>query len=130
MAKTIIKEAIKLFRTKKIRIKMNRDYENNPMIVHLPDGCGSILDDLEFLKIKIDYKRIEDQIVFSVCVDDFLWINKNYKLVDKEEEKTYFGQNAKLKNGKVKEYSSIDARAVAVITAIIEGKIEVDETCK
>lgn len=125
-----IKEITKLFKTKKVNIKMKREYINNPMIIHLPSGVGSMADDFEFSKIKVDYHDIGGQIVFSVCIDDFLFINDQYKLIDDESKKAYFGQVAKLKNNKEKAYSSLDARAVTVIAAVIEGKIKLDESCK
>lgn len=102
---------------------MKREFENNPMIIHLPDGIGILEDDLEINVIKIDFKLIKEKVFFTVCVNDFLFINKDYKFIDNEDKAAYFGQNSQLSNGKTKQYSSIDARAVSVITAIIEGKI-------
>ena len=121
-----IKQLAKLFKARKVTVKMKREYINNPMIIHLPDGVGNVEDDLGISKIKIDYEVIKETICFTVCVDDFLFIDKDYKFTDDESKKAFFGQVAKKKDGTQQSYSSIDARAVAVITAIIEGKIRLN----
>lgn len=111
---------------------MNKiEFENNPMIIHLPEGAGYMTEDLNkefFSKIRIDFEIYKDQEVFTVLVDDFLYIGYDGKLIDNEEKKARFGKNQLKKDGTViQEYSSIYARAMMVAAKICEGKIKISE---
>ena len=111
---------------------MNKiDFENNPLIIHLPEGAGYINDDYSketFNKIRIEFEIFKEQEVFTVLVDDFLYIGSDGKLFDDEEKKARFGKDRKDKNGiLIQEYSSIFARAMTVAAMVCEGKIKISE---
>ena len=111
---------------------MNKiELENNPMIIHLPEGSGYMTEDLNketFEKIRIDFEIYKDQEVFTVLVDDLFYIGADGKLIDDEEKKARFGKDRKDKNGVVlQEYSSIFARAMMVAAKICEGKVKISE---
>lgn len=111
---------------------MNKiEFENNPLIIHLPEGAGYMNDDYSketFNKIRIDFEIYKDQEVFTVLVDDFLFIGTDGKLIDDEEKKARFGKDRKDKKGVVlQEYSSVFARAMMVAAMICEGKIKISD---
>ncbi len=113
---------------------MNESINGKKSIFYFPPDCIGYLDEqdgiVSFCKFEAIFKivqiRDEDIEVFSVLVDDFLWVGEDYKLTDDEEKKAYFGKTAKGKKGAI-EYSSIHARVAAVYTAICEGKIKIGE---
>ena len=111
---------------------MNKiEFINNPMIIHLPEGSGYIRDDLgkeTFEKIRIDFEIYKDQEVFTVLVDDVLYIGADGKLIDDEDKKARFGKDQKKKDGTlIQSYSSIYARAMMVAAKIMEGKIKLSD---
>ena len=111
---------------------MNKiEFENNPMIIHLPEGAGYVRDDYgkeTFRRIQIDFEIYKEQEVFTVLVDDYLYIGADGKLIDDEEKKARFGKDRKDKNGVVlQEYSSVFARAMMVAAKICEGKVKISE---
>ena len=111
---------------------MNKiEFENNPMIIHLPEGSGYTRDDLgkeTFEKIRIDFETYKEQEVFTVLVDDVLYIGADGKLIDDEDKKARFGKDQKKKDGTlIQSYSSIYARAMMVAAKIIEGKIKLSD---
>ena len=111
---------------------MNKiEFENNPMIIHLPEGAGYVRDDYgkeTFNKVRIDFEIYKEQEVFTILVDDFLYIGADGKLIDDEEKKARFGKDRKDKNGiLIQEYSSIFARAMTVAAMVCEGKIKISE---
>ena len=120
-----------IFKVKKVVIMNKIEFENNPLIIHLPEGAGYMKDDYSketFNKIRIDFEIYKDQEVFTVLVDDFLFIGTDGKLIDDEEKKARFGKDRKDKNGKIiQEYSSIFARAMMVAAKICEGKIKISD---
>lgn len=127
MQKLNIKKYLEIFDIKKVKI-MN-DIIGKKTIINLPgDFICYVGDDgaISFEKFEATFSEIEGYLVFSVCVDDFLWIDKNYKLTDDEEKKAFFGQIARGKNGNIN-YSSIHARVAAVYSALCEGKIKIYE---
>ena len=108
---------------------MNKiDFLNNPLIIHLPEGAGYVRDDYAketFNKVRIDFEIYKEQEVFSICIDDCLYIGTDGKMIDDEEKKARFGKVQKKKDGTViQEYSSIYARAMMVSAKICEGKIK------
>ena len=107
------------------------EFENNPMIILLPEGAGYMKDDYSketFRRIQIDFEMYKDQEVFTVLVDDLLYIGADGKLIDDEDKKARFGKDRKDKKGVVlQEYSSIFARAMMVAAKICEGKIKISE---
>lgn len=130
MKKTIDKYC-DIFKVKKVKIMNKIEFENNPMIIHLPEGAGYIREDLNkefFSKIRIDFEMYKDQEVFTVLVDDFLYIGADGKLIDNEEKKARFGKNQLKKDGTlIQSYSSIYARAMIVAAKIMEGKIKLSD---
>jgi hypothetical protein len=104
------------------------DFENNPLVVTLPDGVG-YLDNLmnltSFSEVVIRFEELKGAECFTVCVDGFLFINDKFKLIDDETEKCRFYKDSP----KVK-YSSIFARALMVVTALCEGKIKLGDIDK
>ena len=111
---------------------MNKiEFENNPMIIHLPEGAGYINDDYSketFNKIRIEFEMFKEQEVFTVLVDDFLYIGSDGKLIDDENKKARFGKDQKKMDGTlIQEYSSIFARAMMVAAKICEGKIKISD---
>ena len=126
MQKLKIKKYLEIFDVK--RVKIMNDIIGKKTIINLPEDFICYVDDvaISFEKFEAAFSEIEGYLVFSVCVDDFLWIDKNYKLTDDEEKKAFFGQIARGKNGNIN-YSSIHARVAAVYSALCEGKIKIYE---
>ena len=129
--KQTIDKYIDTFKVTKVKIMNKIEFENNPMIIHLPEGSGYTTDDLNketFEKIRIDFEIYKEQEVCTVLVDDLLYIGADGKLIDDETKKARFGKDRKDKNGVVlQEYSSIFARAMMVAAKIIEGKIKLSD---
>lgn len=127
MQKLNIKKYLEIFDIK--RLKIMNDIIGKKTIINLPEDFICYVGDdgaISFEKFEATFSSIEGYLVFSVCVDDFLWIDKNYKLTDDEEKKAFFGQIARGKNGNIN-YSSIHARVAAVYSALCEGKIKINE---
>ena len=128
MQKEIIDKYCDIFKVKKVKVMNKIEFINNPMIICLPEGAGYMTDDLNkevFRKIRIDFEIYKDQEVFTVLVDDVLYIGADGKLIDDEDKKARFGKDRKDKNGIIlQEYSSIFARAMMVAAKICEGKIK------
>lgn len=127
MQKLNIKKYLEIFDIK--RLKIMNDIIGKKTIINLPEDFICYVGDdgaISFEKFEATFSEIEGYLVFSVCVDDFLWIDKNYKLTDDEEKKAFFGQIARGKNGNIN-YSSIHARVAAVYSALCEGKIKINE---
>ena len=127
MQKLKIKKYLEIFDIK--RVKIMNDIIGKKTIINLPEDFICYVGDdgaISFEKFEATFSEIEGYLVFSVCVDDFLWIDKNYKLTDDEEKKAFFGQIAKGKNGNIN-YTSIHARVAAVYSALCEGKIKIYE---
>ena len=127
MQKLNIKKYLEIFDIK--RVKIMNDIIGKKTIINLPEDFICYVGDdgaISFEKFEATFSEIREQIVFTVCVDDFLWIDKNYKLTDDEEKKAFFGQIARGKNGNIN-YSSIHARVAAVYSALCEGKIKIYE---
>ena len=126
MQKLNIKKYLEIFDIK--RVKIMNDIIGKKTIINLPEDFICYVSDvaISFEKFEAAFSEIEGYLVFSVCVDDFLWIDKNYKLTDDEEKKAFFGQIARGKNGNIN-YSSIHARVAAVYSALCEGKIKIYE---
>ena len=127
MQKIKIKKYLEIFDIK--RVKIMNDIIGKKTIINLPEDFICYVGDdgaISFEKFEAAFSEIEGYLVFSVCVDDFLWIDKNYKLTDDEEKKAFFGQIARGKNGNIN-YSSIHARVAAVYSALCEGKIKIYE---
>ena len=127
MQKLNIKKYLEIFDIK--RVKIMNDIIGKKTIINLPEDFICYVGDdgaISFEKFEAAFSEIEGYLVFSVCVDDFLWIDKNYKLTDDEEKKAFFGQIARGKNGNIN-YSSIHARVAAVYRALCEGKIKIYE---
>ena len=97
----------------------------------MPEGAGYVRDDYAketFNKVRIDFEIYKEQEVFTVLVDDYLYIGADGKLIDDEEKKARFGKDRKDKNGVVlQEYSSVFARAMMVAAKICEGKVKISE---
>ena len=129
--KKIIDKYTEIFKVKKVKIMNKIEFENNPMIIHLPEGAGYMTEDLNkelFYKVRIDFEIYKDQEVFSILVDDMLYIGADGKLIDDETKKARFGKTQKKKDGTlVQDYSSIYARAMMVAAKIIEGKIKLSD---
>ena len=121
----MIEVATKLFKVTKVNYMLNFEKKDNPLVIHLPLGVGYEDESgvQTFEKISIDFFIERDIEVFSVCIDDFLYIGKDYKLTDDMAKAAMFGQNAK--GGK--SYSSIVERAMSVCTAVCHGKIKLGE---
>ena len=131
MKKQIIDKYIDIFKVIKVKIMNKIEFENNPMIIHLPEGAGYVREDYGkevFRKVQIDFEIYKEQEVFTVLVDDFLYIGSDGKLIDDENKKARFGKDQKKKDGTlIQEYSSIFARAMMVAAMICEGKIKISE---
>ena len=131
MQKQIIDKYIDTFKVKKVKIMNKIEFENNPMIIHLPEGAGYMTDDLNkevLSKIRIDFEIYKENEVFTVLVDDLFYIGADGKLIDDEDKKARFGKDQKKKDGTlIQEYSSIFARAMMVAAMICEGKIKISE---
>ena len=129
--KQIIDKYIDTFKVTKVKIMNKIEFENNPMIILLPEGAGYMKDDYSketFRRIQIDFEMYKDQEVFTVLVDDLLYIGADGKLIDDEEKKARFGKDRKDKKGVVlQEYSSVFARAMMVAAMICEGKIKISD---
>ena len=129
--KNVINKYSTIFKVKKVIIVNKIDFLNNPLIIHLPEGSGYMRDDYSketFRRIQIDFEIYKEQEVFTVLVDDFLYIGADGKLIDDENKKARFGKDKKDKNGVVlQEYSSIFARAMMVAAMIFEGRIKISE---
>ena len=129
--KEIINKYIDTFKVIKVKIMNKIEFENNPMIILLPEGAGYMKDDYSketFRRIQIDFEIYKEQEVFTVLVDDLLYIGADGKLIDDEGKKARFGKDRKDKNGVVlQEYSSIFARAMMVAAKICEGKVKISE---
>ena len=129
--KETIEKYIDLFNVKKVKIMNKIDFLNNPLIIHLPEGSGYVRDDYgkeTFSKIRVDFEIYKEQEVFTVLVDDFLYIGSDGKLIDDENKKARFGKDQKKKDGTlIQEYSSIFARAMMVAAKICEGKIKISD---
>ena len=131
MQKEVIDKYIDTFKVTKVKIMNKIEFENNPMIILLPEGAGYTTKDLNkevFRKVRIDFETYKDQEVFTILVDDLLYIGADGKLIDDEDKKARFGKDRKDKNGKItQEYSSIFARAMMVAAKICEGEIKISE---
>jgi hypothetical protein len=131
MQKEIIDKYIDTFKVKKVKIMNKIEFENNPMIILLPEGAGYMKDDYgkeTFRRIQIDFEIYKEQEVFTVLVDDLFYIGADGKLIDDEGKKARFGKDRKDKKGVVlQEYSSVFARAMMVAAMICEGKIKISE---
>ena len=129
--KEIINKYIDTFKVTKVKIMNKIEFENNPMIILLPEGAGYIRDDYgkeTFRRIQIDFEIYKEQEVFTVLVDDLFYIGADGKLIDDEEKKARFGKDKKDKKGVVlQEYSSVFARAMMVAAMICEGKIKISD---
>lgn len=129
--KNVINKYCTIFKVKKVIIMNKIDFLNNPLIIHLPEGSGYVRDDYgkeTFSKIRVDFEIYKDQEVFTILVDDFLYIGSDGKLIDNEEKKARFGKNQLKKDGTIlHEYSSIFARAMMVAAKICEGKIKLSD---
>lgn len=129
--KQIIDKYIDIFKVEKVKIVNKIEFENNPMIIYLPEGAGYVNDDFSkevFRKVQIDFEIYKDQEVFTVLVDDLFYIGADGKLIDDEEKKARFGKDQKKKDGTIiQEYSSIFARAMMVAAKICEGKIKISD---
>lgn len=131
MQKQIIDKYIDTFKVTKVKIMNKIELENNPMIIHLPEGAGYVRDDFGkevFRKVQIDFELYKNQEVFTILVDDLFYIGADGKLIDDEEKKARFGKDQKKKDGTLlQEYSSIFARAMMVAAKICEGKVKISE---
>ena len=129
--KKIIDKYIDTFKVTKVKIMNKIEFENNPLIIHLPEGAGYMKDDYSketFRRIQIDFEIYKEQEVFTVLVDDLLYIGADGKLIDNEEKKARFDKDRKDKKGVVlQEYSSVFARAMMVAAKICEGKVKISE---
>lgn len=129
--KQIIDKYIDIFKVIKVKIMNKIEFENNPMIILLPEGAGYMKDDYSketFRRIQIDFVIYKEQEVFTVLVDDLLYIGADGKLIDDESKKARFGKDKKDKKGVIlQEYSSIFARAMMVAAKICEGKVKISE---
>ena len=129
--KEIINKYIDTFKVTKVKIMNKIEFENNPMIILLPEGAGYMKDDYSketFRRIQIDFEIYKEQEVFTVLVDDLLYIGADGKLIDDESKKARFGKDKKDKKGVIlQEYSSIFARAMMVAAKICEGKVKISE---
>lgn len=129
--KEIIDKYTEIFKVKKVKVMNKIEFENNPMIIHLPEGAGYMTEDLNkesFYKVRIDFEIYKEQEVFTVLVDDIFYIGADGKLIDDETKKARFGKIQKKKDGTViQEYSSIYARAMMVAAKIIEGEIKLSD---
>ena len=68
------------------------------------------------------------QEVFTILVDDVLFLDEKGKLTDDESKKARFGKDKKDKNGNILEsYSSIYARSMMVAAKVLEGKIKLSD---
>jgi hypothetical protein len=93
MQKLNIKKYLEIFDIK--RVKIMNDIIGKKTIINLPEDFICYVGDdgaISFEKFEATFSEIEGYLVFSVCVDDFLWIDKNYKLTDDEEKKAFCGQ--------------------------------------
>ena len=131
MQKQIIDKYIDTFKVTKVKIMNKIEFENNPMIILLPEGAGYMKDDYgkeTFRRIQIDFQIYKEQEVFTILVDDLLYIGADGKLIDDESKKARFGKDKKDKKGVIlQEYSSIFARAMMVAAKICEGKVKISE---
>lgn len=129
--KEIINKYIDTFKVTKVKIMNKIEFENNPMIILLPEGAGYMKDDYgkeTFRRVQIDFEIYKEQEVFTVLVDDLFYIGADGKLIDDEEKKARFGKDKKDKKGVVlQEYSSVFARAMMVAAMICEGKIKISD---
>ena len=129
--KEIINKYIDTFKVTKVKIMNKIEFENNPMIILLPEGAGYMKDDYSketFRRIQIDFEIYKEQEVFTVLVDDLLYIGADGKLIDDESKKARFGKDKKDKKGVIlQEYSSVFARAMMVAAMICEGKIKISD---
>ena len=129
--KQTINKYIDTFKVTKVKIMNKIEFENNPMIILLPEGAGYIRDDYgkeTFRRIQIDFEIYKEQEVFTVLVDDLFYIGADGKLIDDESKKARFGKDKKDKKGVIlQEYSSIFARAMMVAAKICEGKVKISE---
>ena len=131
MQKQVIDKYIDTFKVIKEKIMNKIEFENNPMIILLPEGAGYMKDDYSketFRRIQIDFEIYKEQEVFTVLVDDLLYIGADGKLIDDESKKARFGKDKKDKKGVIlQEYSSVFARAMMVAAMICEGKIKISD---
>lgn len=129
--KEILDRYIDTFKVTKVKLMNKIEFENNPMIIHLPEGAGYMTEDLNkevFRKIRIDFELYKEQEVFTVLVDDLFYIGADGKLIDNEDKKARFGKTHKKADGTIiQEYSSIFARAMMVAAKICEGKIKISD---
>lgn len=129
--KQTINKYIDTFKVTKVKIMNKIEFENNPMIILLPEGAGYMKDDYSketFRRIQIDFEIYKEQEVFTVLVDDLFYIGADGKLIDDEGKKARFGKDRKDKKGVVlQEYSSVFARAMMVAAKICEGKIKISD---
>ena len=130
--KNVIEKYVEVFKVKKVKVMNKIEFENNPIIIYLPEGAGYVdeesLNKETFSKIKVEFEIYKEQEVFSICIDDFLYIGTDGKMIDDEEKKARFGKVQKKKDGTIiQEYSSIYARAMMVAAKICEGKIKLSD---
>ena len=129
--KEIINKYIDTFKVTKVKIMNKIEFENNPMIILLPEGAGYMKDDYgkeTFRRIQIDFEIYKEQEVFTVLVDDLLYIGADGKLIDDESKKARFGKDKKDKKGVIlQEYSSIFFFFLMVAAMICEGKIKISD---
>lgn len=121
-----------IFKVKGIKVMNKIEFVNNPMIIHLPEGAGYIReDDLAketFSKIRIDFEIYKEMEVFTILVDDFLYVGSDGKLIDNEDKKARFGKTQKRKDGTIiQTYSSIFERSMIFAAKICEGKIKLSD---
>jgi hypothetical protein len=131
MQKEIIDKYKDTFKVTKVKIMNKIEFGNNPMIIHLPEGSGYMTEDLNketFEKIRIDFEIYKEQEVFTILVDDLLYVGADGKLIDDESKKARFGRDRKNKKGEIiQAYSSIFARAMMVAAKIMEGEIKLSD---
>ena len=129
--KKIIDKYCEVFKVKKVKIMNKIEFNDNPMIIHLPEGAGYMSKDLNkevFYRVRIDFELYREQEVFTILVDDILFLDEKGKLIDDESKKARFGKDKKDKNGNILEsYSSIYARSMMVAAKILEGKIKLSD---
>jgi hypothetical protein len=122
---------IKKFKVK--RISVSNDLNSKKSIFYLPEDFICYVDDeygaVSFQKFEAVFSEMDSQILFYVVIDDFLYIDMNYKLTDDDTKKAFFGQVAKGKKAPIK-YSSIHERVAAVYTALCQGKLRIGDVNK
>lgn len=120
MEKINISKYCEVFAVKGVRVL--NDLDGKKSIFYLPEGFICYVDEgnggVSFEKFTAEFKVFEEKVCFSVCVDDSWYIDKNFKLVDDETARAFFGDSTPKKK-----YNSIHGRVAAVYSALCEGKI-------